>query len=798
MVRDIVYAYRVLRKSPIATAVTILALALGIGANIGSFIAVNAIVLHPFPYPNLDRIMTIWGTLPKTGLDRAGVTAADFEDWRQQSHSFESLAAYENWTVNITGGDRPEAVQGARVGAGFFETFGITPGIGRIFTESEGESGNARVAVLSNGLWRTRFAAAPDVRGKTIALGGQNYTIVGVMPNDFDYPLATEVWVPLFLTPPEKADRVAHNLMAVGKLKPNVSASQAHAEVRTLAAALEREYPKTNAGWSAAVAPLRQTMESVTNRFIEVLFIASLFLLLLAGANVANIQLAQATNRRKTIVIEASLGASRFRIARSLCAQSLLVALAGGAAALAATILMNDINRVSLPAMVYQIVPGLHQLRVDSTVILFTIALSLLTGVLCSMPAIAHLLSRGSAPSLTETLSHGDRTVAGGSRHRMRDLLVIGEVVMALVLLVGAGVMVNTFQRMLRLDLGFNPSKLLTAQISLTKQAYPDDAQISGFFDRLLPELSTIPNVQSTSLEMGMGTAADFRIEGRPDPVAGEPKPDIRVIDARYFRTKEMPVIAGRGISEQDTVDSTRVIVVSKSIAEHYWPGSDPIGHRVRFGQSPWLTIVGVCGDTIQWFTNAPEPAAYTSYWQKPTLNARLLLRTAGDPTLVGNAVMAKIRAVDPSEPIYQMKSMEQFYSEQRSGVQASARAMENNAAIALFLAITGIYGVISYFVSQRTREIGIRIAVGAETSDIMRMTLGEAFRLAGIGLAIGVAAAYLLTRALSSVLYNVVVVEWTTFSVLTAVLAVAASLAAYIPARRAAAVDPVIALRNV
>jgi len=238
MVRDIVYAYRVLRKSPIATAVTILALALGIGANIGSFIAVNAIVLHPFPYPNLDRIMTVWGTLPKTGLDRGGVTAADFEDWRQQSHSFESLAAYENWTVNITGGDRPEPVRGARVGAGFFETFGMKPGIGRIFTESESENG--RVAVLSNGLWRTRFAGAPDVRGKTIALGGQNYTIVGVMPDDFDYPLATEVWVPLFLTPAEKADRIAHNLMAVGRLKPDVSASQAHAEVRTLTAALER------------------------------------------------------------------------------------------------------------------------------------------------------------------------------------------------------------------------------------------------------------------------------------------------------------------------------------------------------------------------------------------------------------------------------------------------------------------------------------------------------------------------------------------------------------------------------
>jgi putative ABC transport system permease protein len=796
MWRDLVYAYRVLKRSPIATAVTILALALGIGANTGSFIAVNAILLHPFRYPHLDRIMTVWGTLPKAGLNRAGVAAADFEDWRRQSRSFELLSAYENWTVNVTGSDHPEPVRGVHVGAGFFEVFGVKPFIGRTFMESDGELGDTRVTVLSNGLWRTRFAAAPDVIGKTISLGAQNYTIVGVAPEDFDFPLAAEVWVPLVLTPGEKADRSAHRFLAVGRLKPDVSTTQADAEIRAMAGALEREYPKTNAGWSAAVAPLLQMAESVTNRFIEVLATASLFLLLLAGANVANIQLAQAMNRRKTIIIEASLGASRFRIARSLWIQSLLLALGGGAAALIAATWVSEANRASIPAMVYQIVPGLRQLRIDSTVVLFTVALSLLTGVLCSLPAIAHLLGVRSL-ALTEALSQGNRSVAGDSRSRMRNLLVMGEVVMALLLLVGAGAMVNTFQHLLLLNLGFNPSKLLTAQISLNKQAYPDDAQIAGFFDRLLPESSTIPNVQSVSLEMDDGTAADFRIEGRPDPVAGDPKPDIRIVDAHYFGTMEMPLIAGRAIEEQDKAGSTPVIVISKSVADHYWPDTDPIGHRVRFGQSPWLTIVGICGDTIQWFTNEPEPAGYASYWQKPMLDARVLLRTSGDPMLAANAVVAKVRAQDPSEPVYGLKSMEQFYSEERSGVQGAARAMENNAAIALFLALTGIYGVISHFVSQRTREIGIRIAVGAATSDIMKMTLGEAGRVAGIGLAIGVIAAYLLMRVLSSVLFNVVVVKWTTFSAVTALLGAAVLLAAYIPARRAAAVDPVIALRN-
>ncbi|MBV9401453.1 MAG: ABC transporter permease [Bryobacterales bacterium] len=779
-----------------ATAVTILALALGIGANIGSFMATNALILHPFPYPDLDRIVMVWGNLPKQELNRAGVTAADFADWKRQTRSFEALATFTAGTVNLTGGDPPEPVQAARVGPGFFRIFGMKPSIGRTFSNAADESAD-RVVVLSDGLWRSRFAASRDVIGKTVPLGGESYTVVGVMPQDFDYPLATDVWVPLVLTPAEKSDRVYHSFLAIGKLKPGVRATQADAELRTTASVLEGQYPTTNAGWSATVQPLRQTTESVTNRFIVVLSVASLFLLLLAGANVANIQLAQAMNRRKTIVIEASLGASRLRIARSLGLQSLLLALAGGAAGLFATYWLNDRNQTFIPARIYQIVPGLRQLRIDSTVIFAILALSIVTGILCSLPAIAHLVGRRSSPALSEALQQGSRSIAGNRRQRIRDLLVIGEVAMALLLLVGAGVMVNTFEHMARLNLGFNPSKLLTAQISLTRQAYREDAQMVGFFDRLLAKLSAIPGVQSASLEMPAGTAAGFKIEGRPDPLAAEPRPDIRTVDARYFRTMQMPVLAGRALADQDTAGSTPVIVISKSIADHYWPGSDPIGRRVRFGLSPWLTVVGVCGDTIQWFTNRPEPAAYTSYRQKPVWNAQVLLRTEGDPSTVEKAVVAEVRALDPTEPVYELKSMEQFFSEERSGVQGAARAMTNNAGIALFLALTGIYGVISYFVSQRTREIGIRIAVGAELSDIIYMTLGEACRVGGIGLAIGIPATYLLMRVLSNALYNVVVVKWSTFSGVTILLAAAALLAAYIPARRAASVDPVIALRN-
>lgn len=797
MLLDLIYAYRVLRRNSLATAVTILALAVGIGANIGSFIAVNALIFHPFPYPKLDRIMTVWSSAPKSGVDRGGVTAADFEDWKRQSKSFEALAAYQPWTVNLTGADRPEPVQAARVGAGFFQVFGMKSSLGRTFLAGESKAAQAAVAIVSNGFWRSRFASARDAIGKTIRLGGRDYTVVGVMPDDFDYPLAAQVWVPLVLSPAETADRVNRELMVVGRLKPGVSAGQAGAELRTAASLLEQQFPNTNSGWSASVEPLRQTADAITGRFVVVLAFAALFLLLLAAANVANIQLAQAMNRRKTIVIEAALGASRFRIARSLCFQSLLLALAGGVAAWIAVIWINQWNQTALPARIYQYIPGLRQLRVDSTVVLATLGLALLTGVLCSVPAMIHMLGRRSGSGLTDTLNQGSRSVAGGRRHRLRDLLVIGEVAMALLLLVGAGVMVNTFQHMASLNLGFNPAQLLTAQISLTRQAYPGDAQITGFYDRLLTDLAAIPGVRGASLEMGAGTPADFKIEGHADAVASDPIPQIRTVDARYFQTMQLPMLAGRAIAEQDTAGSTPVIVVSKAIAQHYWPNADPIGHRVRFGQSPWLTIVGVSGDTIQWFNHQPEPAVYTSYRQKPMLNAELRLRTVGDPTLAEKAVAAKVRALDPSEPVFEMGSMEQFYLENRSGVYAAARSMENNAVIALFLALTGIYGVISFFVSQRTREIGIRIAVGATALDIIQMTLREACRVGGIGLAIGVPAAYLLTRILSSVLYNVMVVRWSTFGGLTAVLAAAALLAAYIPSRRAAAVDPVVALRN-
>ena len=797
LLRDVRYAYRLLMKSRGATIIAVLALALGIGANAGTFIGLNAVILDVFPYPDLDRIMTLWET-PKGRPDHQGVAPANYIDWTEQNRPFEELAAYRPWTVNLTGADRPQAVAAAKVTPGFFSVLGMKPNLGRSFRTDEAEPGNDRVAILSDGFWRNRLDASPDTVGRTISLGGQRYTVVGVMPSDFDYPLATEVWVPLGLTDQEKDIRDSYTLLALGRLKPGVNRMAAATEMKSIAEGLQRQYPRTNEGRSIDVMPLREMANQETGRFLTVMFGASLFLLALAGTNVASIQLARATGRQKAIAIQFALGATRFRVARSLMAESILLALAGGCIGLWAAEFTVAASQATIPPSVYRFVAGLRNLRVDSTVVVFTLVVSFLTGIFCSLPAVFQLVRGRSTDALTDHLKQGDRSLAGDTRSRLRNALVAFEVAMALLLLIGAGVMVNTFEHMLMLNLGYNPKNVLTMQISLPSADYRDSSQIAAFYDRTLSELSTIPDVKNVSVIGTVGVAA-LVIEGRPDPKPDEPRPNVRAVGDGYFRTMEIPMVQGRGITAQDTGEAQRVVVINKGVAQHYWPDSDPIGHRIRIGESPWLTVVGVSGDTMDWFFNQPQPSAYVPYRQMSLglSSMRLMLRTEGDPTLAANPARARIRALDPAEPIYDVKTMEQALFEERSGVQVFARGMMQNALIALFLAVTGIYGVMAYFVNQRTKEIGIRVALGAATSDILKMTFGQAGRLAGFGMLIGIPAAYVLMRILSSALYNVVVVRWTTFAVAAIVLALAALAAAYIPARRAAAVNPTVALRN-
>ena len=800
LLRDIRQAIRGLAKNPGITAVAVLALALGIGVNTSSFTAVNSMVLHPLAFPHQEQVMTLWETVPKLRAERDAVAPANFLDWKEQSHAFEELAAYRRWDINLTGVDEPERIQGYLVTPSFFRVLGLKPILGRTLANDEAEPGHDQVVVVSRGFWQRRLASAPDAAGKSISLGGRSYTIVGVMPEDFDYPLATDLWAPLALSNEESNQRANRSLLVLGRLKAGTPVAQAGVEMETIGRRLEQRFPLTNEARSVLVTPLLELTNTIASRFVMILLSAAIFVLLLACANVANLQLTRAVSRQKEIAIRAVLGASRIQIARQLLVETIVMALLAGLLGLCLAQWNVMWTRNSFPPSVFRWMAGLKNLHIDANVLLFTFLASLAAGILCGIPALWQLLRRANALNVNEVLKEGGRSnTAGLSRGRLQGALVVSEVALALILLVGAGLMVRSFQRMLTINAGFNPNNLLTADISLPKLKYSEDSQVVAFYQQLLQGLETLPEAKFPGAGANWGAPERFAIDGQADPRPGEPRPDIRPINNHYLEAMEIPVLRGRSISASDGATAPRVIVLSETIARHYWPDSNPIGSRIRLGdsKSPWLTVVGVSGDVRQWFTGEPMPAAYVSYLQSPSRRMSLRVRTVADPMSAAAGVRAKLRAVDRNQPVYDVKSMDQLLSEETSGVRVSASTMSMYAVIALLLAATGIYAVISYSVVQRTHEVGVRMALGAGRHDVLRMMLGRSIKLAGIGLAIGVPAAVALTLVMSSVLYNVVALEWTMFVAFTAVLALSAMLAGYVPARRASKVDPMVALRH-
>jgi putative ABC transport system permease protein len=799
LLRDFRDAGRSLANSPGVTAIAVLALALGIGVNTSSFTAVNTIVLHPLAYPHQERIMTLWESIPKLRAERDAVAPANFLDWQAQSTVFEQMAAYRSWSANLTGFDDPERIEGCLATPSFFALLGLKPMLGRTFLDEEAEPGRDGVVVVSRGFWQRRLASAADAVGRTISLNGRSYTVVGVMPEDFDYPLATDLWAPLALTNEEKNQRVGRTLAVLARLKPGIPVAKARADMETIGRRLEQRYPKTNEARGVLVTPLRELTNQVADRFVLILMSAAIFVLLLACANVANLQLARATGQQREIAVRAALGASRFQIARQLIAQTVSLSLLGGCLGLLLADWHVNWTRSSFPPAVMRWMAGMKNMRIDASVLVFTLAASIIAGVVCGLPAIWQLLRRTTGLDLNVLLKEGGRSSsAGPARGRLQNALVVTEVALALVLLVGAALMVKTFQRMLTINAGFNPKNLLTAEVSLPALKFRDDTQIRAFYGHVIPALETIPQAKSVAA-VYRGYAGGLYIEGRPDPRPGEPWPEVRGVSSRYFQTMEVPVLRGRPISEQDGPEAPRVVVISESIARHYWPSADPLGRRVRLVSSdaPWLTVVGVCGDIKNWFTSEPMPRAYVPYLQAPGRSMTLLIRTAFDPMLATAAARAKVREADKNQPLYDVKSMEQNINDETSGVRTSASMMSMFAAIALLLAATGIYAVISYSVAQRTHEVGVRMALGAERADVLKMNLLGALRLGAIGLAIGIPAALAMTRLMSSVLFNVVAFDWTMFAGFTVVLACAALLAGYVPALRATKVDPAGALRH-
>jgi putative ABC transport system permease protein len=796
---DLRFVLRGWKKSPVTTAVLILALALGIGVNASSFISVNAMILHPLPYPELGRIVTLWEAPTSQSADRETVAAANYFEWKEQSRSFEALAAYRPWDANLASSSDSERVQACLATPEFFQVLGLEPALGRIFRAAETEPGRGGVVVVSQGFWKRRLAADPAVLGKTVSLDGARYTIVGVMPEDFNFPLETEVWAPLAFPLAERHDRESRSLAILGRLKPAVPLRQARAEMTSLGRRLAALYPDSNRDRDIQVIPVRELTNDVTDRFVLTLLATAGFVLLLAAANVANLLLVRLANRQREIAVRTAMGATRFRIVRLLAMESLILALVSGGIGL----YLADLNRILfarlIPPWVLRWVAGIRNMRIDGTVVLFTLAVSLAVGVLCAVPAAIHILRGTSAQDLNEALKEGGRGGSAGRSHsRLRSTLAVSEVALALILLVGAGVMVGTFQRMLTSSPGFDTRNLLTMRIALAPSKYAASGQVSEFYERLLRGLAGVPSAQSSAVAGDAGSAQGVYIEGRAAPHPADPRPSIYAVTGQYLRTLRLPLVQGRSIAEGDGRESQPVVVVSESVARHYWPGSSPIGSRLKLsaGDPRWLTVVGVCGDQKHWFNNLPEPRIYVSFPQAPSAAATVFVRTSADAMQVAGAARAEVGKLDPGQPVFDLKSMEEAIVEQTSGVRASAVSMVTYAAIALFLAVSGIYAVISYSVAQRTREIGIRMALGARRADILTMALGGAIRMGAIGLAIGVPVTLAMLRAMSSVLYGVMRIDAGTFLGLTLLLALAAVAAGYLPAHRAARVDPLTALR--
>ncbi|MEJ2007686.1 MAG: ABC transporter permease [Acidobacteriota bacterium] len=804
LVQDIRFGLRQLRRNPGFTAVAVLTLALGIGANTAIFSSVNAMLIHPFAFQALDRAVDVWETVPKQGLWHIDASPACFEAWREHNKTLVLMAAGHNWSANLTGREHAERMGGYRVSADFFSLLGIAPRLGRTIAAGDFSPDRDHVVVLSYALWQRLFGADPSAVGKSLLLNGQKYSVIGVMPSDFDFPVGVEVWAPMNLDAAAQADHTDHYLQVFGRLKPGVSMSQAQADLATVSAGLARQYPATNAGHSVRVLGLVDDVAQGSRQFLTVLMGAAAFVLILACANVANLQLARATARQKEISIRRALGAGRARIAGQLLIESLLVSLAaGGAGTLLAGWGLKLLKR-GIPPFIVQHIPGLKHLQVDPYVLLFTLAVSLLTGLLVGMAPAIH--STGSDMNAALKESTRSATSSRGSQ-RLRALFVVTEVALALVLLVGAGLMVGGFRTMLNANPGYDRRGVLTFRLSLPSYEYRDDARRRAFYQQLLARLEVLPGVESasvvTSLPSGWSWNQTFyRAEGQPPAAPGEMRTAVeQSVSPGFLRTLCVPLIEGRFFSGFDGPSTTPTVVLSENLARRVWPNQDPVGKRIRFGtgdaQGPWRTVVGVIGGIKESpFAQHAEPTAYFPYDQLPQASAGVMVRVVGDPTALAPAARMQARSINPDVPIYDVRTLEQLIGDNLSGVKSSARMMIVDGIIALLLAATGIFALMAYSVAQRTHDIGVRMALGALPQDVVKMLVGGSMKLAALGIAIGIPLAIALTTALESFLFGAIAMNIPILAGATLGLAAVAALAGYIPARRAAKVDPMVALR--
>jgi putative ABC transport system permease protein len=803
--QNLLYALRQSRKNPGFTMIAIITLALGIGANTAIFSNVNALLLRPFDLPDLNRVVAIWETVPKENITQAKAAPANFRDWREQSHSFDQLAAVQGWDANLTGEGIAERAEGYRVSSDFFSLLGVAPLMGRNIGDEDFQQGAAPVVVLSQKFWRNHLGANAEIVGKNLLLNGEKFTVIGVARQEVDFPAGADVWAPLELTSVDRADRQDHYLMTVGRINRNASIASANADLQTIAKRLGVQFPQTNGGHSVRVIRLVDDVTNGTRQFVLVLMGAAVFVLMLACVNVANLQLARGATRQKEIAVRIGLGASRWQLISQLLVESTALSLTGAAAGVLLANWGVGLLRRDIPPFILEHVPGLKDVHTDFTVLAFTAAVAFATGILSGL-APALRFSRSEVGDALKENSRG--TIASPSASTLRAVLVTSEVALALVLLVGAGLMMKGFRNLLTINMGFDRTHVLTLHVSLPEAKYHTADAILGYYGRARQSLQSIPGVRSAAVVFSLPSSwswtwAEYRAEGMAPPAPGEVRYTVQQIATPdFFSTLRIPLIEGRFLSAEDTRDSAPVAVISASMARQVWPHENPIGKHLQLGapekREPERRIVGVVADIrTNVFDNSLNPTTYVPLEQVPIMSSAFVLRTAGDPGDVAAAAAAQLRSVDADAPAYDVRTLEQAISDNASGVESSARMMLIFGVVALVLAAAGIFAVMAYSVNQRTHEIGLRMALGAQRISVLKLVMTSAVKMAVIGLAIGLCVSALLARALSSALFGVVQFDPPIFALLTLILAIVSAVAAFIPARSATRVDPMKALHH-
>jgi putative ABC transport system permease protein len=814
--QDLRYGARMLLKSPGITFVVILALALGIGANTAIFSVINAVLLQPLPYEEANRLVFLNET--SKVMDEISISYPNFTDWRNQNTVFEKIGVYNRGSYNLTGSGDPERIVTAQMSADVFAALRVNPILGRVYTNEEDKPGGTPVVVLSYGLWQRRFGGRASILNQNLTLNNKSYQVIGVMPQGFAMPSRAEMWVPVGQLSDQQNWQQRGNhpgLYGIARLKPGVSFAQAKAEMDQIGANLEKQYNDSNAGNGVGVRPLLEIFVSDVRRPLWVLFTAVGFVLLIACANIANLLLARATARQKEMAVRAAMGASRWRIARQLLTESVLLSVIGGTAGLL-------LARWGIQFILFispDAIPRWREIAISWKVLGFTIGLSFLTGILFGiLPAL-----QGGTVDVHETLKETGRSVS--RRHWLRNSLVVVEVASTLVLLIGAGLLIRSFYRLQNVHPGFSYERLTSFSVSLPEKKYSTPEQKIDFYKRLLENTRNLPGVVATAAASGLplgnnGWQTSFLIDGRPVPPRNEtPLMEACLVTPDYFRAMNIPLLRGRFFNDRDDrsslagkdlskMDETQrevaalnSIIIDEEFARRYWPNEDPVGQRIKSGNDAdalKMTVIGVVGRVKMegLSTDSHRVQGYFPFAQVPNGGMTVIIKGASDPNQLMSAVREQIKAIDPDQPIYSIKTMEEIRAESVASERLNLTLLSIFAGIALVLAIVGIYGVMSYSVTQRTHEIGIRMAIGAQTADVFRMILGQGMMLALIGVGIGLVGAFALTRLMRTMLFGVEATDPLTFAVIAGLLTAVALLACYLPGRRATKVDPVVSLR--